>query len=63
MKRKFKIQVENYEFLCDSCGKRIVQDGKDISLIPDPEKKYDYLFHFHTSCLVNHLKETYIPNP
>ncbi len=63
MKKKILKQLETYEYQCESCGDKIEQDGKNISLILDPEKKFDYIFHFHTSCLVEHLRKTWIPNP
>jgi len=61
MIRKTYTQHAIEEYFCEVCNKKIIQNGKDISLIPDPNKKVDYIFHFHTSCLVEHLKKTYIP--
>ncbi len=63
MKKKILIQQESYEYICESCNKKVLQNGEDISLIQNPENKADYLFHFHTTCLVEHLKKTFIPNP
>ena len=53
-------------YFCEACDKPIVQDGKDIILIYEPrelQKKFEPLFHFHSSCLIAHLRKTWIPNP
>lgn len=55
-----EVKIDYYE--CDQCNKKIIQDGKNISLIQDPDKKVDYAFHFHTTCLVEHLKKTFVSN-
>jgi len=57
---------EDYEFLCDICGKKIVQDGKDIVLINDTDKKDqygypDYSYSFHNSCLNKFLRKYFTP--
>lgn len=63
MKKTIIKEVKDYEYCCEVCNEKIIQDGKNISLIDDPEKSGEYIFHFHTSCLVEHLKKTFIPNP
>lgn len=59
IKKTYK-QIELEEYLCDICNEKIVQDGKNISLIGTPLGTYQ--FHLHTTCLVEHLKKTFVPN-
>lgn len=61
MEKKVIEQFESTIYLCDICNKHVIQDGKDISLLKTHGAK-NYAYHMHTSCLIDHLKKTFIPN-
>ena len=61
MKKPIIISNTSYIYLCDACGQKIEQDGKNIQLIQYPEpNRGDYAYHFHSSCLIEHLGKTFI---
>lgn len=62
MKKKIIKQLESSIYLCDICNVEIKQDGQDISLLKPPRNVDDYYYHMHTSCLIEHLSKTFIPN-
>ena len=54
-------EIKIDRFYCESCGERIIQDGKDVQFIYDDNGKI--LYHFHRTCLIKHLSKTFISNP
>lgn len=58
--------IQTYEqeiYMCDSCNQKIVQDGKNIELIKHVPDREGYAYHFHRTCLNEHLAKTFVPNP
>ena len=59
MKRNVRTH-EHCEYVCDACGTLIQTDNGDSTFIRHVTGQRGYRFHFHTDCLVEHLRRTYL---
>jgi len=63
MKEEIIKEFKDYEFICDICGKKVIQDGTDIVLLRHPKEEQEYSYHTHASCLVEFLRKNLPPLP